>query len=76
MSKPSSKSRTNKNLKLIIDHAHLSKLRPLTVYCIGRGNLQKVYSYDIIIPKQLKAEQLKDKQQIEFKKLDNAVISK
>ena len=48
----------NKMLRLIIDHAHLSKLRPLTVYWVGKGNLSKVYSYDIIIPKQYKADEV------------------
>ena len=47
-----------KILRIIVDHAHLSKLRPLTVYCIGKGNLSKVYSYDIIIPKQYKVEEV------------------
>ena len=48
----------SKMLKLIIDHAHLSKLRPLTVYWVGKGNLSVVYSYDIIIPKQYKLQEV------------------
>ena len=48
----------NKMLRIIVDHAHLSKLRPLTVYWIGKGSLSQVYSYDIIIPKRYKIDEV------------------
>ena len=62
------------NLKIIIDHAHLSKLRPLTVYWVGRGNLKKVYSYDIIIPKQHKIEKVGKRIDENMKKSESLFI--
>lgn len=73
---PKPVDRALSNLKIIIDHAHLSKLRPLTVYCVGKGNLNTVYSYDIIIPKAYKLDQVATSIEENIKKKESEYIEK